>query len=214
LIKEFERKLSEADKKVLRKEIEATRSYFPKTRKSVLIKVSVLIGYIFIIYSFPTLWSIIPISIISFFMIWMILMEVKDLKLLPKFLKEKEAIIETGVASVREINIDRYVRIKSYNDEGDHYIIEHEGKLIMLGGQDFDGVRKLNNKIEFIDLLDSSKKRGYNTRIVKHGQTLEPYHIFKGKLPEQLLNSELWSNLTEQEPFSGRLEEFDPYISK
>lgn len=147
-------------------------------------------------------------------MIWMILMEVKDLKQLPKFLKEKEAIIETGVASVREINIDRYVRIKSYNDEGDHYIIEHEDKLIMIGGQDFDGVRKLNNKIEFIDLLDSNKRRGYNTRIVKHGQTLEPYHIFKGKLSEQLLNSELWSNLTEEEPFSGRLEELDPYISK
>ncbi len=147
-------------------------------------------------------------------MLWMLIMEVKDLFQLPKFLKDKEAITETGVANVREINIDRYIRIMSYNDEGDHYIIEHEDKLIMIGGQDFDGVRKLKNKIEYIDLLDSTKKRGYNTRIVKHGQNLEPYHVFKGKLPEQLLNSELWNNLTEQEPFSGRLEELDPYISK
>ncbi|MGL1888306.1 MAG: hypothetical protein OCD76_17455 [Reichenbachiella sp.] len=214
MIKEYERELSEADKKVLRKEIEATTSHFPKTRKSILIKVAVLIGFVFIIYRFPTLWFIIPISIISFFMLWMLIMEVKDLFQLPKFLKDKEAITETGVANVREINIDRYIRIMSYNDEGDHYIIEHEDKLIMIGGQDFDGVRKLKNKIEYIDLLDSTKKRGYNTRIVKHGQNLEPYHVFKGKLPEQLLNSELWNNLTEQEPFSGRLEELDPYISK
>ena len=146
-------------------------------------------------------------------MIWMLIMETKDLIRLPKFLKEKEAIIDTGVARVREISIDRYIKIKSYNDEGDHYIIEHGGKLIMIGGQDFDGVRKLKNRIEYIDLLDSTKKSGYNTRVVKHGKNLEPYHVFKGKLADKLVNSELWDLLTEQEPFDGKLEDLDPYIS-
>ena len=147
-------------------------------------------------------------------MVWMLIMEIKDLIRLPKFLKEKEAIIETGIASVREINIDRYIKIMSYHDEGDHYIIECEGKLMMIGGQEFDGVRKLNNKIEYIDLLDSSKKRGYNTRVVKHGQSLQPYHVFKDKLPEALMNSQLWNNLTEQEPFDGKLEDLDLYINQ
>ena len=100
-------------------------------------------------------------------MVWMLIMEVKDLISLPKFLKQKEEIVDTGIARVREISIDRYAKINSYNDEGDHYIIERDGKLIMIGGQEFDGVRKLKNKIEYIDLLDSSKTRGYNTRVIK-----------------------------------------------
>ena len=147
-------------------------------------------------------------------MIWMLIMEIKDLIRLPKFLKEKEEIIEAGIAKVREINIDRYIKIKSYHDEGDHYIIEREGKLIMIGGQEFDGVRILKNKIEYIDLLDSSKKRSYNTRVVKNGQNLQPYHVFKGKLPKELMNSQLWNNLTEQKPFDGKLEDLDQYIKQ
>jgi len=214
LIKEYERELSEADKKVIRNEIKATQSYFPKTKKHILIKLSILVGFVIAIYNFPTLWLIIPLSTISFSVVWMLVMEVKDLIRLPKFLKEKEAIIETGIARVREINIDRYIKINGYNDEGDHYIIEREGKLIMIGGQEFDGVRKLKNKIEYIDLLDSSKKRGYNTRVIKHGQNLQPYHIFKGKLPEELMNTQLWNNLTEQEPFDGKLEDLDQYINQ
>lgn len=212
MIKEYERELSELDKKVILKEVKETKSYFPKTKKSVLIKIPVLLGFIIAIYNFLTLWLIIPILIVSFFMIWMLIMEVKDLVRLPKFLKEKEAIIETGIARVREINIDRYAKISSYNDEGDHYIIERDGKLIMIGGQEFDGVRKLNNKIEYIDLLDSSKTKGYNTRVVKNGQSLQPYHVFRGRLPEALINSELWNQLTEQEPFAGKLEDLDQYF--
>ena len=77
-------------------------------------------------------------------------MEIRELISLPKFLRDKAAIIETGIARVKEINIDRYIKIKSYNNEGDYYIIEHNGKLLMIGGQDFDGVRKLNNKIEYM----------------------------------------------------------------
>lgn len=213
MIKEYERELSEADKNVLKREIKTAKSYFPKTRKSILLKLAVLIGFVILIYNFQTLWLIIPFAIISFFMVWILILEIKDLIRLPKFLKEKEAIIETGIARVREINIDRYIKIKSYNDEGDHYIIDYEGKLIMIGGQEFDGVRKLKKKIEYIDLLDVTKKRGYNTRVVKHGQSIEPYHVFKSKLPDNLINSELWNNLTEQEPFDGKLEYLDPFIN-
>ena len=201
--------MSESDKKVILKEVKETKSYFPKTRRSVLLKIPVLLGFILVVYNFPTLWLILPILIISFFMIWMLALEVKDLIYLLRFLKEKEAIIETGVAKVREISIDRYAKINSYNDEGDYYIIEGDGKLIMIGGQEFDGVRKLKSKIEYIDLLDSSRTRAYNTRIVKNGQSVQPYHVFKGKLPESLINSELWNQLTEQEPFDGKLEDLD-----
>lgn len=212
MIKEYERNLSESDKKVILKEVKETKSYFPQTKKSVLLKLPVLLGFIIVIYNYPTLWLIIPILIISFFMIWMLVMEINELARLPKFLREKEAIIETGIARVREINIDRYAKIKNYNDEGDHYIIERAGKLIMIGGQEFDGVRKLKNKIEYIDLLNSSRTIGYNTRIIKNGQSLEPYHVFKGKLPKELINSELWNQLTEQEPFDGKLEDLNKYI--
>lgn len=211
MIKEYERELSESDKKVILKEVEETRSHFPKTRRSVLLKIPILFGFLILVYYYPTLWLIIPIAIISFFMLWMLMMEVKDLIRLPKFLKQKEAIIKTGVARVKEINIDRYAKINSYNDEGDYYIIEKNGNLIMIGGQEFDGVRKLKSKIEYIDLLDSSKTRGYNTRVVKNGQNLQPYHVFKGKLPESLINSQLWNQLTEQEPFTGKLEDLDRY---
>jgi hypothetical protein len=214
LIREYDRKLSEQDKKTLRKEIDATKFYYPKTQKSAVIKILVLVVFVVVVYKFPTLWLIIPISIISFFMIWLLILEIKDLIQIPKFLKEKEEVIENGIAQIREINIDRYIKIKSYNDEGDHYIIEREGKLMMIGGQDFDGVRKLKNKIEYIEILDSNKKLGYNSRVVKHGQNIEPYHTFKGKLPEKLINSELWNSLTEQDPFEGKLEKLDEYIKK
>ena len=211
MVKVYERELSESDKEVLLKEVEETRSYFPKTRRSVLLKIPILLGFLILVYYYRSLWLIIPIAIISFFMLWMLIMEVKDLIRLPKFLKQKEAITKTGVARVKEINIDRYVKINSYNDEGDHYIIERNGNLIMIGGQEFNGVRKLKSKIEYIDLLDSSKTRGYHTRVVKNGQNLQPYHVFIGKLTECLINSQLWDKLTEQEPFAGKLEDLDRF---
>ncbi len=215
MIKEYERELSELDKKIILKEVKETESYFPETRRSILLKFLVLFGFIIIGYNFPTLWLIIPIVIVSFFMIWILIVEIKDLIRLPKFLKEKGEIIKSGVARVREINIDRYVKINSYNDEGDHYIIERNGKLIMISGQEFDGVRKLKNKIEYIELMNSSKTKGYNTRVVKNGQNIQPYHVFKGKLPKDLIQSELWNQLTEQEPFDGKLEDLlDQYVKK
>lgn len=214
MINVFERELTDADKKVLRKEIAETRSYFPKTKKSVLLKVILFLLFATVIFYFPTLWLIIPLLIISFFMSWMTVLEVKELFSLPRFLKEKEDAIETGIARVREIKLDRYIKLKSYQDEGDHFILEYHGKLMMVGGQEFGGVRKLKNKIEYIDILHSSKKHGYNTRIVKHGKNIEPYLVFKGKLSEDFMNSDLWDKLIESAPFDGQLEDLNTYLNK
>ena len=213
MIRAFERELNEADKRVLIKEIAETRSYFPKTKKSVLLKMILLLLFATFIYYFPNIWLIIPLLIISFFMAWMTILEVKELFSLPRFLKEKEDAIETGIARVREIKLDRYIKLKSYQDEGDHFILEHEGKLMMVGGQEFGGVRKLKNKIEHIDILHSSKRYGYNTRIVKHGQNIEPYLVFNGKLSDEFVNSDLWDKLTEFAPFRGKLEDLDTYLN-
>ena len=82
----------------------------------------------------------------------------------------------------------------------------------MVGGQDFDGIRKLKNKIEYIDIMDSGKKYYYHTRVDKSVNTLEPFLELKGKLPDELTKSELWKNLTQQVPFAGKLEELRAYI--
>jgi hypothetical protein len=214
LIREYERELSEKDKKELRKEIALAESSLSQTRKSVIIKIIVLTAFAFIIYTFPRTWLIIILSIVSFFMIWMLILEVKDLINIPRFLTKKKSVIDTGIAHVREFQIDRYIKIKSYEDEGNHYIIEHERQLVMIGGQDFDGVRKLKNKIEFIEITDSVKKAWYHSRVEKYGTNLEPFHVFTGKLPEDLITSDLWNNLTEQVPFEGGLEDLNKYINK
>lgn len=147
-------------------------------------------------------------------MIWMLILETKDLIKVPKFLSAKRAVIDSGIVQVKEFKIDRYIKIKSYDDEGDHFILEHEGQLTMVGGQDFDGVRKLKNKIQYIDIMDSEKRGYYHTRVDKEGNSLEPFFVFNGKLPNELMNSELWNNLTEQVPFTGKLEDLTPYINE
>jgi len=212
LIREYERKLSEKDKRILSKEIDETAFYFPRTRKSIFIKFVTLFVFVLVIYNYPKLWIIIALSLVALIMVILLISEIKDLIRIPKFLKEKFFIIETGIVKVKEISIDRYVKINSYKDEGDHFILEYKDQLIMLGGQEFEGVRKLKNRIEYIDVLDSSKKRGYHSRVDKFGKSIEPYYVFKKKLSEELFNSDLWIKLVEQEPFNGKLEDLDLYI--
>jgi hypothetical protein len=36
----------------------------------------------------------------------------------------------------------------NYNDEGNHFIIEYDGKISLVGGQEFLGIRKLTNHIQ------------------------------------------------------------------
>ena len=96
--------------RIVRKEIDATRFYLSKTQKSAVIKILVLVAFIVVIFKFPSLWLIIPLLIISCFMICLLILEIKDLIRLPKILKDKAAIIHNGIAQIREINIDRYLR--------------------------------------------------------------------------------------------------------
>ena len=214
MITEYERNLTEKDKKALKKEIAFAESLLHRTRKLAILKFWGLFLFALIIYVYPKTWLIVILSIISFFIIWMLIIEIRELVSVPKFLSAKRSVIDTGIVQVKEFKIDRYIKIKSYNDEGDHFILEHEGQLTMVGGQDFDGVRKLKNKIEYIEIMDSGKQGYYHTRVDKEGKTLEPFLEFKGKLPDELINSELWNNLTEQLPFEGKLEDLMPYIKE
>ena len=213
LIAEYERNLTEKDKKAMRKEISLAESLIPRNRKKVFLKFQVLAVFSLIIFIYPETWLIITLAIISFFIIWLLIIQLRDLINKPKFLSVKRSVIDTGIVKVKEFKIDRYIKIRSYGDEGDHFILEYEGQLTMVGGQDFDGIRKLKNKIEYIDIMDSGKKGYYHTRIDKSGDTLEPLFEQKGKLSKELTKSELWKKLTEQVPFAGKLEDLLPYIN-
>lgn len=212
MIKNYTRELTKVDKSKLTKEIAFVKKTHLKTIKSVLIKFPILIIFGLLIYYFPSLWLIIPITIISFFMIWMLIMEIRDLISLPKFIKKKIEVIDTGIVRVQEINIDRYIKINNYNDEGNHFIVEFNGKISLIGGQEFLGVRKLKNKIEHIIIMDSKNKRGYHERIKKSGNNINPYYVFKNGLSDKFFDSEIWDDLTNREPFTGKVEDFDEYI--
>ena len=211
MIKTYERPPSAKDKKILQKEIDFAKASYPRLIKALLIKLLYLVVFVTIIFEYPGLWLIIPMAVIALPVIWFFSQEVGDLLRLPKLIKAKEEGMENAVVSVREIKIDRYIKIKEVEDEGDHYILEYEAQLVLIGGQHFDGVRKLKNSIVFIDIMDAEKKFWFNERIEKQGENLTPYYTFKKDLPKSLLNSDLWNNVSE-EPFPGKLEDFDAYI--
>ncbi len=87
-------------------------------------------------------------------------------------------VIESGIVRVNEINIDRYIKIDNVEDEDNHFIVEYDGKLTLIGGQEFLGVRKLKNKIEYIEIMDSEKTGIYYDKIKKSGNSLNPYYVF------------------------------------
>ncbi len=161
-----------------------------------------------------SLWLFIPILMVSFFMIWLLSMQVKDVIQNPKNVKNIQEVINSGIVEVTEIHIDRYIKIDNYNDEGNHFIVEYNGMLSLIGGQEFLGVRKLNNKIEHIVIMDVKRTGIYDEKIKKSGNAIEAYYIFKKGVSDALFNSELWDNLTSREPFSGKLEALDVYITE
>ena len=163
-----------------------------------LVKLLILAALLAIIIYYPAAWLIVLVSIIALFMTWYLFSEIKDLTTLPKLMTEKRSVADSGIEQVREFNIDRYIWINSYNDEG---------------GQEFDGVRNLKPRMEFIEIMDSAKKRYYHTRVETFGKSLEPYYVFKKRLPDELFESDLWNDLTQQRPFLGKLEDLDRYIS-
>lgn len=214
LIKNYTRDLTPKDKNRLTKRIEFIKKLYPKTIKSILLKVVVLIGLGILLYTYFSLWLLIPILIVAFFMIWMLVIQIKDSVQYPKRIQNVHDVINSGVAEVTEIHIDRYIKINNYNDEGNHFIIEYDGKISLVGGQEFLGIRKLTNHIQQITIMNAERNGIYDERIVKSGDKIVAYHTFKKGVPETLFQAKIWDALTSRMPFEGKLEDFDIYITK
>ncbi|WP_046756187.1 hypothetical protein [Kordia jejudonensis] len=212
MIKDYSRPLTEAEKKRLAKKVTYIKKQRSKNIQSVLVKIGVLIIFGGIIYAFYSLWLLLPILLISFFMIWMLWIQLKDILNYPKNSKNLYTVMDSGIVEVTEIHIDRCMKINNYNDEGNHFIVEFEGQLSLIGGQEFLGIRKLKNKIEYITIMNEERTGIYDERIKKTGNAIVPYYTFKKGVPETLFNSELWDNLTSGAPFSGKLEDLDEYM--
>ena len=214
MTREYERALTESEKRILRKQIEETKSSIPKDVGLIILKVLFLIVFAILLYFYPKIWLIIILSIASFFMLWFLYYEIPDLIRLPKFLKKKEEVIENGIVRVNEINLDRYIKIANFEDEGNHYIVEYNGMLTLIGGQEFLGVRKLKNNIEQIEILDPEKTGIYYEKIKKTGANLNPYYVFKNGISDNLVESQIWEKLTNRNPFPGKLEDLDEFIKE
>lgn len=147
MIKEYERELIESEKRILKREIDDVKASIPKSIISIIFKVLLVIAFIAIVIYFPKIWLIIIFGIISFFIIWGITIDLPHLINVPKFLKEKEAVINNGIVRISEINIDRYIKIANFEDEGNHFVAEYNGKLTLIGGQDFLRVRKQKTRL-------------------------------------------------------------------
>ena len=212
MTREYERALTESEKRTLKRHIAETKSEIPENIRLVILLSSIIIALVVFIYLFPKIWLIIILGIISFIIIWYLYYELSDLLRLPKFLKEKENVIETGIVRVNEINIDRYIKISNFEDEGNHFIVEYNGMLTLIGGQEFLGVRKLKNKIEKIEIMDSGKTGIYYDKIKKSGKNLNPYYTFKKGISDKFVASDVWGNLTNRNPFAGKLEDLDKFI--
>lgn len=214
MIKEYERELTESEKRILKREIDDVKASVPKNIISIILKALLVIAFITIVIFFPKIWLFIIFGILSFFILWTISIDIPHLINVPKFLKEKEAVINNGIVRVSEINIDRYIKIANFEDEGNHFIVEYNGKLTLIGGQDFLGVRKLKNKIEEIEIMNSEKNRIYYDKVKKSGEDISPYYVFRKGISDKLAESEIWKNLTNRNPFSGKLEDLNEFIKE
>ena len=214
MTREYERALTESEKKILRNQIEESKSSIPKYVGLIILKVLFLTIFAVLLYFFPKIWLIIIFSIVFFFMLWLLYYEIPDLTRLPKLLEKKKEVIRNGIVRVNEINIDKYIKIAKFEDEGNHYIVEYNGQLNLIGGQEFLGVRKLKNKIEQIEILDSGKTEIYYEKIKKFGENLSPYYVFKKGISDNLVESEIWEKLTNRNPFPGKLEDLDEFIKE
>jgi hypothetical protein len=214
LTKEYERPLTESEKGILKRHIDEAKAVFPKKIKLIILQTLAIISFAIIIYYFPKIWLIIILAIISFFIIWSIYLDITHLLKLPEFLEEKKKVINTGVVRVNEINIDRYIKIDNFEDEGNHFIVEYNGMLSLIGGQEFLGVRKLKNRIEQIEILNSEKNRIYYDKVNKTGKDISPYYVFKKGISDKLVESEIWEKLTNRNPFSGKLEDLNEFIAE
>lgn len=214
MIKEYERNLRPAEQKALEKEIEWLRKQIPRKYFAVFGFCAFLILTAFLLLNYPNVYLIVPLTIASFFIVWYLRIEIPELIRLPKFMKEKLEVVNGGVATVREINIDRYIRIDNQEDEGNYFIVEFEKRLSMIGGQEFFGMRKLKNRIEEVRIMDSKKKGIYYERINKYGNPIEPLYVFESDVANSFSSSELFQTLLSNESIPGTLEDLKPFINE
>lgn len=214
MIKVYDRVLSESEKKILRKHVTETKSEIPKNIRSAAVLTLILVSFVVLVYLFTKTWLIVLFVSASFFIIWLLYNVISDLLKLPKFLNKKRNVIENGVVRVHEISIDRYVKIANLEDEGNYFIAEYKGMLNLIGGQEFLGVRDLKNTIEKIEIMDAQKTEIFYETVKSTGIELHHYYSFEKGIPNTLIKSEIWENLTNRKPFAGRLEELDTFIAK
>lgn len=214
MIKEFERPLTSAEKKILVKELELLKQQIPKRYFKILGLVTALFAFTLLLLRYSNVYLFALLFIISFFIIWYLRIEIPELIRLPSFIKTKSAVIANGIVLVRCINVGRYVKIDNYEDEGSYYIIEYNGKLSMVGGQEFFGVRKLRNKIEEIKIMDRDKKGIYYETVNKYGNTIEALYVFKDKISDNFASSEIFQDLVSNESISGTLEDLRSFIAE
>lgn len=202
------------EKRILEKQISKTESDIPKKHWRIILLTLLLVGFVTVGFSLPKLWLIIALSVASFFVITNLYYVITDLRRLPKFLKQKKEVVLNGVVKVIEINIDRYIKIDNVNDEGNHFIVEYNGMLSLIGGQEFLGIKKLKNKIEHIEIMNSAKTEIYYDTVRKSGKDLDPYYIFKKGITDTFAESKMWENLTDRTPFLGKVDDLISFIEE
>lgn len=214
MIKEYERPLTSAEKKILGKELELVKQQMPKRYFKILGLATALLSFTLLSLHYSNGYLFALLFIISFFIIWYLRLEISELIRIPRFIKNKSGVIAKGIVLVRCINVDRYIKIDNYEDEGNYYIIEYDNRLSMVGGQDFSGVRKLKNRIEEIKIIDSDKTGIYYETVNKYGNTIEALYVFKDKISDNFASSEIFQNLVSNESISGTLEDLRSFITE
>lgn len=69
------------------------------------------------------------------------------------------------------------------------------------------------SKIEQVVIMNKEKNGIFYDNIKKTGNSIDPLFKIK-KIPIQLLESEIWKNLTEGNPFKGKIEDVQKYLQE
>ncbi len=213
MLREYLRQLNEQEKETLNRQVLEVESTIPKTLIKTILLFLFLAGLISIGLIFQNIWVIVLLLLVSIFICMNLYYNISELIRLPKFLQQKRNVIETGTVQVTEILIDKYIKIENYNDEGEYFIVEHNNFLNLIGGQNFLGVKKLKTKIEQVVIMNREKNGIFYDNIKKTGTSIEPLYKIK-KIPLGLLESEIWTKLTDREPFKGSIEDVGKYLKE
>ena len=214
MITEYERELTSKERQKLKDQVPRYKSLIIRTLGFLLLKIVVLTLFVLFAYMLEMLWLTILLSVIGFFVAWYVKLEIEDLFRFPKMIRSAQEAAANGVARVTQIELNNYIKINNYEDEGNHFIIEHQGMLNMIGGQDFFNVRTLKNELIKTEILNADKDQVFFETIKKNGTTITPYYTFKNGISDALVQSEVWKQLTDRVPFKGVLSDLDPFIEQ